>query len=88
MVGEGTSGTLVKGAEERGSNPNSEGTYSTRNPALLVVSKPKIRPTTHLDPRSSGHLVEPDGSPARARTYVEGHQERLRPLPLLYPPPP
>ena len=51
----------------RGSNPNSEGTYSTRNPPLLVVSKPRNRPTRHLDPRTSGHLVEPEGSAARAR---------------------
>ena len=48
----------------RGSNPNSEGTYSTRNPPLFVVSKHQNRPTSHLDPRTSGHLVEPEGSPA------------------------
>ena len=51
----------------RGSKPNSEGTYSTRNPPLFVVSKPQNRPTTGLDPRISGHLVEPEGSPARAQ---------------------
>ena len=51
----------------RGSKPNFEGTYSTRNPPLFVVSKPQNRPTSHLDPRTSGHLVEPEGSPARAR---------------------
>ena len=44
----------------------SERTYSTRNPPLVVVSKPQIRPTRRLDPRTSGHLVEPEGSPARA----------------------
>ena len=51
----------------RGSKPNSEGTYSTRNPPLFVVSKPQNRPTRRLDPRTSGHLVEPEGSTARAR---------------------
>ena len=44
-----------------GSNPNSEGTYSTCNPPLFVVSKPRNRPTRRLDPRTSGHLVEPEG---------------------------
>ena len=36
-------------------------------PPLLVVSKPQNHPTTHLDPRTNDHLVEPEGSPARAR---------------------
>ena len=51
----------------RGSKSDSEGTYSTRNPPLFVVSKPQNRPTRRLDPRTSGHLVEPEGSPARGR---------------------
>ena len=51
----------------RGSKPNSEGTESTCNPPLFVVSQPQICPTRHLDPRTSGHLVEPEDSPARAR---------------------
>ena len=34
---------------------------------FFVVSKPEIRPTIRLDPRTSGDLVEPEGSPARAR---------------------
>ena len=51
----------------RGSKPNSEGTYSTRNPPLFVVYKPQNRPTRHVDPYTGGHLVEPEGSPARAR---------------------
>ena len=38
-----------------------------RNPPLFVVFKPQNRPTSRLDPRTSGHLVEPDGSPARAQ---------------------
>ena len=50
-----------------GSKPNSEGTYPTRKPPLFVVSKPQNRPTSHLDPRTSGHLVQPEGSTARAR---------------------
>ena len=50
-----------------GSNANSEGTKSTRNPPLFVVSKPQNCPTSHLDPRTSGHLVLPEGSSARAR---------------------
>ena len=50
-----------------GSKSDSEGTYSTRKPPLFVVSKPENRPTRGLDPRTSGHLVEPEGSPARAR---------------------
>ena len=32
-----------------------------------MVSKPQNRPTRHLHPRTSGHLVEPEGSTARAR---------------------
>ena len=51
----------------RGSKVNSEGTQSIRNPPLLVVSKPRTRPHGRLDPRTSGHLVELEGSPARAR---------------------
>ena len=50
----------------RGSKPNSEGTYPTRNPPLFVVSKLRNRPTRRLDPRTSGHLLEPEGSTARA----------------------
>ena len=51
----------------RGSKSDSEGTYSTCNPPLFVFSKPQNRPTRRLDPRTSGHLVEPEGSPTRAR---------------------
>ena len=36
-------------------------------PAIFVVSKPQNRPTRPLDPRTSGHLVELEGSAARAR---------------------
>ena len=43
----------------RGSKPNSEGTYSTRNAPLFVVSKPQNRLTSHLDPCTSAHLVAP-----------------------------
>ena len=48
----------------RGSKTDSKG---TRNPPLFVVSKPQNRPTRRLDPRTSGHLVQPEGSPASAR---------------------
>ena len=51
-----------------GSKPNSEGTYSTRNPPLFVVSKLQNRPTRRLDPRTDGHLVQPERS--RARTQL------------------
>ena len=51
----------------RGSKSDSEGTQSTRNPPLFEVSTPQNRPTSHLDPQTNGHLVEPEGSPARAR---------------------
>ena len=53
----------------RGSKPHSEGTYSTRNPPRFVVSKRQSQPMRGLDPRTSGHLVEPEGSPARARWW-------------------
>ena len=36
-------------------------------PPLFVVSKPQNPPTRRLDPHTSGHLVEPEGSPARTR---------------------
>ena len=52
----------------RGSKTNSEGTWSTRNPPLFMVSKPQNCPTRHVDPRTSGHLVQPEGRPAHART--------------------
>ena len=61
----------------RGSNLNSEGTYSTRNPPLFVVSKPQNRPTRHPDPHTSGHLVEPEGSQARARWGANGGSTRV-----------
>ena len=48
----------------RGSNQNSEGTKATRKPPLFVVSKPQNRPTRRLDIRTSGRLVEPEGSHA------------------------
>ena len=50
-----------------GSTTNSEGTYSSRNPPLFVVSKPQNYPTRRLDPCTSGHLVVPEGSAARAQ---------------------
>ena len=56
----------------RGSNPNSQGEYSTRNPPLFVLSKPQNRSTRRLDSRTSGHLVEPEGSPARVRWGANG----------------
>ena len=56
----------------RGSKPNSEGSWSTRNPPLFVLSKPQIRPTRRLSPLTSGHLVEPEGGLARARLGANG----------------
>ena len=41
--------------------------YTTRNPPLFVVSTPRNGPTRRVDPRTSGHLVQSEGSPARAR---------------------
>ena len=32
-----------------------------------MVSKPQNRPTRRLDPRTSGHLVQPEGRPAHAQ---------------------
>ena len=46
--------------------PSSEGTWSTCNPPLFVVSKHQNCPTRRLDARPSGHLVELEGSPGRA----------------------
>ena len=59
----------------RGSKTNSEGTQSTCNPPLFVVSKPQKPPTSHLDLRTSGHLVEPEGNgPARGGGQQWVHQ--------------
>ena len=51
----------------RGSKSNSQGMESTCKPPLFVVSKPQNRPTRPLDPHTSGHLLEPEGSPGRTR---------------------
>ena len=51
----------------RGSKTNSEGTLSTRNPPLFMVSKPQNRPTRRLDPCTSGQLVQPEGRLAHAQ---------------------
>ena len=51
----------------RGSKPNSEGTKSTSNHPLFMVSKPQNRPTRHVDSHTSGHLVQPEGRPAHAQ---------------------
>ena len=51
----------------RGSKTNSEGTWSTRNPPLFMASKPQTRPTRHVDPRTSGQLVQPEGRPAHTQ---------------------
>ena len=51
----------------RGSKSDSEGTQSTRNPPLFVVSNPRNRPNGRLDTRTSGHLVVAGGQPG-ART--------------------
>ena len=50
-----------------GSKPNSRGTYSTCNPRILCGFKPQNRPMRRLDPPTSGHLVELEGSAARSR---------------------
>ena len=36
-------------------------------PHFFLVCNPQNRPTRHLDPLASGHLVEPEGNRARAR---------------------
>ena len=36
-------------------------------PPLFMVSKPQNRPTRHVDPRTSGHLVQPEGRLAHAQ---------------------
>ena len=50
----------------RCSKRNSVGTQSTRNPPLFMVSEPQNCPTIQ-NPRTSGHLVQPEGRPAHAR---------------------
>ena len=59
-------------------------------PPLFVVSNPRNRPNGRLDPRTSGHLVQPEGSPARARrgptvgpTRSPGRKKRF--FPKLFP---
>ena len=47
------------------------------NPPLFVVSKPQNRPTSHLDPRTSGHLVGPQGSSLRT-AGANGGSTRVR----------
>ena len=47
-------------------NPIPRATSPPATPPLFVVSTPQTRPTSHLDPRTSGHLVEPEGSIAHA----------------------
>ena len=42
-------------------------TWPTRNPPLFVVSNPRNHPARGVDPCTSAHLVEPQGSSARAR---------------------
>ena len=51
----------------RGSTSNSKGTWSTHKPPLFVVSEPQNHPTRRLGPRTSGHLVDPEGGPACTR---------------------
>ena len=42
-----------------------------------MVSKPQNRPNGRLDPRTSGHLVEPEGSPASARRGANSESTRV-----------
>ena len=51
----------------RGSKTNSEGTWSNRHPPLFMASKPQTRPTRHVDLRTSGQLVQPEGRPAHTQ---------------------
>ena len=51
----------------RGPTSNSQGMESTCKPPFFVVSKPQNRPTRPLDPHTSGHLLEPAGSPGCTR---------------------
>ena len=47
-------------------------------PPPFMVSKPQTRPTRHIDPRTSGHLVQPGGSPARAHQGPPGSPGRKK----------
>ena len=57
--------------------PNSAGTWSTRNFQIFVVSKPQIRPRRRLDPRTSGHLVEPGGQRGPRMVGIIGGSTRV-----------
>ena len=50
---------------------------TTRNPPLFMVSKPQNRPTRHVDPRTSGHLVQPEGRLAHAQWGASGGSTRV-----------
>ena len=50
---------------------------STRDPPLFVVSTPENGPTRHLDARTSGHLVQPEGSPAPRMAGASGGSTRV-----------
>ena len=51
----------------RGSNSEFRGHLVHLQPPTFCGFQAQNHPTSHLDPRTSGHLVEPEGSPARAR---------------------
>ena len=48
-------------------NPIPRAPSPPATPRFFMVSKPQNRPTRRRDPRTSGHLVEPEGSPVCAR---------------------
>ena len=63
--------------------PNSEGTWPTRNSALFLVFNPRNRPTRRLESCTSGHFVQPEGRPAPGAKRIIFSKVVPRPLGML-----